>query len=633
MNHPVRRNPIATFFVGLWDVMNFTRRLIFNLVFFGFLFLLVLLFVVAIARGDGTKPLAARTTLVIAPEGTLVEQFSADPVSRSLAKAVGDKSAEEVQLRDLVRVIEAAGKDSKIERVLLNLDKLQPSGFASQREVAKALQGLRASGKQIVAFSESMSQGQYLLAAQANEVYLDPMGSVLLEGLGRYRQYFREGLQDKLGVDVHLFRVGEYKSAAEPYILDAASADAKEADLFWMNDVWQRYLADVATARKLSPAQLAAGIDTLPEGVTAAGGDLAKFALQQKLVDGLKTREQVDTLLTERGVADNDADGGFRSIDFGSYLTQLQAQHSPMDSRPQVAVVVAAGEISGGEQPAGRIGGESTAALLRQARDDEEIKAVVLRVDSPGGEVFASEQIRREVVALKQAGKPVVVSMGDLAASGGYWISMNADRIYADPSTISGSIGIFGMVPNLTRALDKIGVHTDGVGTTRFAGAFDITRPLDPAAGQVIQAVINKGYADFTGKVAQARHQSVEAIDKVARGRVWSGAQAKDHGLVDAFGGMQEAVADAASRAKLSKGKFRVRYVEKAATPFSQFMSGFAGSRLGAWMLSDSGMARALLARSLPEVDTQLRFVEDAVHDSKAGGTPVKALAYCFCGF
>ncbi|TXD43877.1 signal peptide peptidase SppA [Xanthomonas campestris] len=633
MNHPVRRNPIATFFVGLWDVMNFTRRLIFNLVFFGFLFLLLLLFVVAIARGDGTKPLAARTTLVIAPEGTLVEQFSADPVSRSLAKAVGDKSAEEVQLRDLVRVIEAAGKDSKIERVLLNLDKLQPSGFASQREVAKALQGLRASGKQIVAFSESMSQGQYLLAAQANEVYLDPMGSVLLEGLGRYRQYFREGLQDKLGVDVHLFRVGEYKSAAEPYILDAASADAKEADLFWMNDVWQRYLADVATARKLSPAQLAAGIDTLPEGVTAAGGDLAKFALQQKLVDGLKTREQVDTLLTERGVADNDADGGFRSIDFGSYLTQLQAQHSPMDSRPQVAVVVAAGEISGGEQPAGRIGGESTAALLRQARDDEEIKAVVLRVDSPGGEVFASEQIRREVVALKQAGKPVVVSMGDLAASGGYWISMNADRIYADPSTISGSIGIFGMVPNLTRALDKIGVHTDGVGTTRFAGAFDITRPLDPAAGQVIQAVINKGYADFTGKVAQARHQSVEAIDKVARGRVWSGAQAKDHGLVDAFGGIQEAVADAASRAKLSKGKFRVRYVEKAATPFSQFMSGFAGSRLGAWMLSDSGMARALLARSLPEVDTQLRFVEDAVHDSKAGGTPVKALAYCFCGF
>ncbi|MEE7561148.1 S49 family peptidase, partial [Xanthomonas sp. Kuri4-2] len=235
--------------------------------------------------------------------------------------------------------------------------------------------------------------------------------------------------------------------------------------------------------------------------------------------------------------------------------------------------------------------------------------------------------------ALKAAGKPVVVSMGDLAASGGYWISMDADRIYADPSTISGSIGIFGMIPNITRTLGKIGVHTDGVGTTRFAGAFDISRPMDPAVGQVIQSVINKGYADFTGKVAQARHQSVEAIDHVARGRVWSGAQAKERGLVDAFGGTREAVADAASRAKLTQGKFRVRYVEKAATPFAQFMNDFASSRAGAWALGDSGMARMLLARSMPEMDTQLRFVEDAVRESKAGGAPVKSLAYCFCGF
>ncbi|HBK47607.1 MAG TPA: signal peptide peptidase SppA [Xanthomonadaceae bacterium] len=633
MNQPARRNPVAAFFVGLWDVMNFTRRLILNLLFFGLLFLMLLVLVAAMARGSGVKPLQDRTTLVIAPEGKLVEQFSADPVSRALAKAVGDKAAEEIQLRDLIRAIEAAKDDKKIERVLLDLDKLQPSGFASLREVAAALQELKASGKQIVAFSENMTQAQYLLAAQASEVYLDPMGGVVLEGLGRYRQYFREGLQDKLGVDVHLFRVGEYKSAAEPYILDAASADAKEADLFWMNDVWQRYLADVAAARKLTPEQIAAGIDTMPEGIAAAGGDLAKYALQQKLVDGLKTREQLGELLAERGVADSDADEGFRNVGLGGYLAQLDARRSPMDSRPQVAVVVAEGEISGGEQPAGKIGGESTAALLRQARDDEDVKAVVLRVDSPGGEVFASEQIRREVVALKAAGKPVVVSMGDLAASGGYWISMDADRIYADPSTISGSIGIFGMIPNVTRTLGKIGVHTDGVGTTRFAGAFDISRPLDPAVGQVIQSVINKGYADFTGKVASARKQSVEAIDHVARGRVWSGAQAKERGLVDAFGGMKDAVADAAARARLTRGKFRVRYVEKPATPFAQFMSGFAGSRIGAWALGDSDLARAMLARSLPEMDTQLRFVEDAVRDAKAGAAPVKSLAYCFCGF
>jgi len=634
MNQPVRRNPVASFFIGLWDVMNFTRRLILNLLFFGLLLLILVLFVFAMGKGASSgRTLQDRTTLVIAPEGRLVEQFSADPVSRALAKAIGDNSAEEVQLRDLVRALDAAREDKKIERVVLQLDKLQPSGFASMREVAASLQELRASGKDIVAYSDNMSQWQYLLAAQAKEIYLDPMGGVVLEGLGRYRQYFRTGLQDKLGVDVHLFKVGEYKSAAEPYVLDAASPQAKEADLFWMNDVWQRYLADIATARKLDAAQLAAGIDTMPEGIAAAGGDLAKFALQQKLVDGLKTREEVEDLLADRGVADEDADGGFRSINLDEYLTQIDTRRSPVDSRPQVAVVVASGEIAGGDLPAGRVGGESTSALLREARDDDNVKAVVLRVDSPGGEVFASEQIRREVVALKAAGKPVVVSMGDLAASGGYWISMNADRIYADPSTITGSIGIFGMIPNLSRSLDKIGVHTDGVGTTRFAGAFDITRPMDPAVGQVIQSVINKGYADFTGKVADARSKPVEAVDEVARGRVWSGAQAKERGLVDAFGGLKAAIADASNRAKLGgPDKVRVRYIEKPATPFAQFLSGFAGSHAGAWMLGESGVARMMLARSMPEVNTQLRFVEDAARDPR-GSAPVKALAYCFCGF
>ena len=634
MNPPPlpRRNPIASFFVGLWDVMNFTRRLILNLVFFGLLFLVLIVMMVAMGKGaSSAKILQDRTTLVIAPEGRLVEQYSTDPVSRALAKAVGDSNAEEIQLRDLIRAIEAARDDKKIERVVLELDKLQPSGFASMREVAAALQDLRASGKQLVAFSENMGQSQYLLAAQADEVYLDPMGSLLLEGLGRYRQYFRSGLQDKLGVDVHLFKVGEYKSAAEPYVLDAASPQAKEADLFWMNDVWQRYLGDIARARKLDAAQLAAGIDTLPEGIAAAGGDLARFALQQKLVDGLKTREEVEALLTDRGVADSDADGGFRQIALGDYLTQVDARRSPIDHRPQVAVVVAEGEIAGGDLPAGRVGGVSTSALLRAARDDDDVKAVVLRVDSPGGEVFASEQIRREVDALKAAGKPVVVSMGDLAASGGYWISMNADRIYADESTITGSIGIFGMIPNFARSLDKIGVHTDGVGTTRFAGAFDVTRPMDPAVGRVVQSVIDKGYADFTGKVAQARGRDVDAIDEVARGRVWSGAHAKERGLVDAFGGLKAAIADAAGRAKLGDpDKYRVNYIEKAATPFAQFMTGFAGSRAGAWMLSDSSMARLMLARTMPEMDAQLRFVEDAVKDRN--GAPVKALAYCFCG-
>ncbi|NUO74830.1 MAG: signal peptide peptidase SppA [Lysobacter sp.] len=628
MNDTSRRGPVARIFVGLWDTMNFTRRLIFNLVFFFLLFV----FLIAVVTADRTRPLLDDTTLVIAPEATLVEQYSSDPASRALGRALGEKSGE-VQLRDLLRALDAAKDDKRINRVVLRLDQLQASGMASMRDVAAAIARVRASGKQVVAFSEAMDQRQYLLAAQANEVYLDPMGGLMLEGLGRYRLYYRQGLQEKLGVDVHLFKVGEYKSAAEPYVLDAASPEAKEADLYWMNDVWQRYLADVAKARKLDAAKIAADIDQMPAQIEAAQGDLAKYALQQKLVDGLKTREQVDDLLIERGMADEDAEGGFRQISLDGYLAQLNNASLPAaaDTRPQIAVVVAEGEISGGEQPPGTVGGVSTAALLREARDDENVKALVLRVDSPGGEVFASEQIRREIVALKAAGKPVVVSMGDLAASGGYWISMNADKIYADPSTITGSIGIFGMIPTIPRTLEKVGVRADGVGTTRFAGAFDMTRPLAPEVGQVIQSVIDKGYRDFTGKVATARKRPVEQIDGVARGRVWSGAQAKERGLVDDFGGLQTAIEDVAKRAKLGKDAYQLRYVEKSATPFERFFAGFAESRIGAaWLRSDSDLARGLIGKAMPQAAADLRFLQSSAQPTR--GVPVKSLAYCFCG-
>ena len=625
----VRRGPVASFFVGLWDVMNFTRRLILNILFFGLLLLVLMMVLASLAAGSG-RPMLPRTTLVIAPEGNLVEQYTSDPVSRAFAKSMGGRSGE-LQLRDVLRALEAARRDKNIERVYLHVDDLQAGGMASLREVADAIARLRADGKQVIAFSEQLDQKQYLLAAQANEVYLDPMGGVVLEGLSRYRQYFREGLQDKLGVDVHLFKVGTFKSAAEPYVLDAASPASKEADLFWMNDVWQRYLGDVARARKLDVAQLTASVNDLPAGVAAAQGDLAQLALRQKLVDGLKTRQQVWDLLRERGVADDNAEGGFRRIELDDYLAHLDNRLQQVVPEKHVAVVVAEGEITGGDAPPGTIGGDSTSALLRDAHDDDNVAAVVLRVNSPGGEVFASEQIRREVDRLKAAGKPVVVSMGDVAASGGYWISMNADRIYADPSTITGSIGIFGVIPTIPRALEKIGVHTDGVGTTPYAGAFDLTRELDPRVGQVIQGVIEKGYRDFTGRVAKARGRSVEQIDAIAQGRVWSGAQARERGIVDAMGGLQVALDDAAQRARLGKrGDYRVRYIEKTPTPFEKFFTGFAQSRMGAGLLAESDMARALLAKAAPQAARDLRFLEASAAERR--GSPVKAVAYCFCG-
>ncbi len=627
MNPPRTRGPIARLFIGMWDAVNFSRRLVFNL-----LFLLVVLLVLAAMFGGGKiAPPGERSALIIAPQGRLVEQYSCDPISRAFSRATNGGDCRELRLRDVLRALDAARTDKRIERVVLELDEFQPSGFASLREVAAALGKVRAAGKQVVAFGDNYGQGQYLLAAQANEVYLDPMsqGGVMLEGLAAYRQYFREGLQDKLGVDMHLFKVGEYKSAAEPYILDAASPESKQASLFWMGDVWQRMLADIGKARGIAPATLAARIDAMAEQVTAANGDLAQLALTQKLVDGLKTREQFEDLLLERGVADDNAIGGFRQVALDNYLQHLDGALPQADVRPQVAVVVAEGEIAGGDQPPGKVGGESTAELLRQARDDENVKALVLRVNSPGGEVFASEQIRREVAALKQAGIPVVVSMGDVAASGGYWISMNADRIYADPSTITGSIGIFGLFPTADRALDKIGVHTDGVGTTRYAGAFDITRPLDPGVATVVQSVIDKGYRDFTGKVAKARGRSIEQIDEVARGRVWSGEQAKARGLVDAFGGLDAALADAAARAKLGKkDTWQVRYIEQGVKPFEQWFGGFVESRVGMSLLRTSGVGEALLLQHV-KAQAPLRLLDTVMQ--QRGKVRVLPLAHCFC--
>ena len=627
MNEPRRRGPIVRLAVGLWDAINFSRRLVFNL-----LFLLVLAIVLLAMFGGGKlAPLEQRSTLVFAPEGRLVEQYSCDAFSRNLARATDSGDCREVRLRDVLRALDAARTDKRIERVALYLDNFAPSGFASLREVAAKLAALRAAGKQVVAYGDAFGQGQYLLAAQASEIYLDPMspGGVMLDGLASYRQYYREALQDKLGVDMHLFKVGQYKSAAEPYILDAASPASKEADLFWMGDVWRRMLADVGKARGLDPATLDAYANTLPEQVAGARGDLAALALQQKLVTGLKTRDEVDQLLAERGVADDNAEGGFRQVALDTYLQHLDGALPQADMRPQVAVVVAEGEIAGGRLPPGKVGGESTAALLRDALGDDDVKAVVLRVNSPGGEVFASEQIRREVEALKAAGKPVVVSMGDVAASGGYWISMNADRIYADPSTITGSIGIFGLFPTLDRTLGKLGVRTDGVATAKYAGAFDITRPLDPGVATTVQAVIEKGYRDFTGKVAQARGKSVDEIDAVAQGRVWSGAQAQARGLVDALGGLGDAVADAAARAKLGPaGHWQVRYVEEATVPLSQMLAELMQSRAGVGLLRGTGVGELLLARHLQE-QAPLRFVQDALEHR--GQARVKALAYCFC--
>ena len=602
---------------GCWRAVDFSRRLVLNMLF------LALVAIVLLAMTFSRPVLRDHTALVIAPDSKIVEQYSADAGSRAIAHAFGEHS-KEVQLRDLLRALEAVKSDRNIDRVVLRPDLIDADGFAQLREVARAIRAVRDSGKEVIAYADNLDQKGYLLAAEANQIYLHPSGTLLLEGLGHYREYFREGLQDKLGLDVHLFRVGEFKSAAEPFILDAASPEAKEEDLFWMNDLWQRYLSDIARARGIDAKALAQAIDGLADGLKADGGDDAKWALDHHLVDGLKTSDEVEAMLVAKGAADEEQHS-FRQVDLDDYLVHLGPDLPPLGAK-EVAVVVAQGEISGGRQPPGKIGGESTASLIAQARNDRHVKAMVLRVDSPGGEVFASEQIRREVELTRKAGIPVVVSMGNVAASGGYWISMDANRILADESTISGSIGIFGLVVSAPRALEKIGVHSDGVGTTRWAGAFDPTRPLDPAVGELIQTTIDHGYQQFIGNVAHARDRTPAQIDTIARGRVWSGAQAKERGLVDGFGGTREAIDTAAELAKLGKG-YAVVYVEKPMSTFERWFGGLGGDSRARALLAASGLKGVFLSS---QTQNDLAHAMDFLQARE--GKPFTAVAHCFCG-
>jgi protease-4 len=615
---PRRGGGFGRFLRGLGRGINVTRLIIINVIFFAIL----AIFLVTLLVGGHANSVDDKTVLVIAPEGALVEQYSADALSRAFARMSGD-GVKQVQVRDLVRAIDAATTDSHISQIVLRTDKLQAGGFAALREVGAALDRFRAAGKPVLAWGVSLDQGQYYLAAHADKLYVDPQGGVMATGLANYRLFYKD-LLDKLGVEVHLFRVGQFKSAAEPFILDHASPESKEADAYWLGGLWTTWIEEVAKLRHIAPAALRADVDGLAERVRDANGSLADLAVQEKLVDGVATEQQFVAMLRERGVPAGKKDQGFRQIGLDGYLANRGLTTTDMlQTGKGVTVVVAEGEITGGKQAQGSIGGDTTAALIRTVRADPRTRAMVLRVNSPGGEVYAAEQIRREVELTRAAGIPVIVSMGDVAASGGYWISMNANRIYAEPNTITGSIGIFGMFYTVPDTLAKIGVKSDGVGTSPLAGAFDITRPLDPKVSILIQSIIDKGYRDFVGNVAKARGKDFAAINAIAQGRVWTGQQALDRGLVDRIGSLDDAIRDAAQQANLGKD-FNVRYAEKPMGAFERFLTNIGDSsetRVAlSWGLRLPGWV-AELPRLAPEF---------ALFRSAEAGKP-HVYAYCFC--
>ena len=586
------RSTLARFFLGIWHLIDGTRKLVLNLVF-----LLILYFVVlAFMDTDETLIIQPDTALVVRPYGDVVEQYSGTPLDLALQQvAVQDRT--ETRLRDMVEAIRRARDDDRIVRLVLNPNNMWRIGMASLLELEAAIDDFKSSGKPVIALADNLSQQQYYLAALADEIWLHPSGMVWLDGFSVYRQFYRDGL-DKLEVEVNLFKVGEYKSAMEPFVRNDMSAEAKDANQYWIGGLWQQYLEGVSRHRGIPLENLSAAINDFANGLEAADGDFARFAERLGLVDKLLSLPEAQLALASMGAAGSGSEG-FRQVGMENYLVLTDMQYRPSSSK-KIAVVVAEGDIVRGSQPQGMIGAESMSARLRSAALDKDVEAVVLRINSPGGEVFASEKVRREVQALKEAGKTVVASMGDVAASGGYWIAMGSDEVWASPASITGSIGVFGMIPTFSRPLEKLGIHSDGVGTTALAGKLRLDRPLDPDLKRIFQHATEQTYRDFIQLVADARQMSLDEVDRVARGRVWNGVQAKDRGLIDQTGTLRQAI-DAAARIAGLGSDYDVQYEERELSAFESFlieMTGSAVARLG-WTDGGSLLSRSTLLENL----------------------------------
>jgi len=492
--------------------------------------------------------------LVIAPYGPIVEQVASP--SDPLDVLLGGGESTELYVGDLLEVLEAASKDERIKDLVLRLDNISGTGQAVLYDVGLALKKIKDSGKSIIAIGDEYSESGYYLASFANEIIMNTQGWILIDGFGRSKMYYKSFL-DKLKISFNIFRVGTFKSAVEPYLRDDMSDAAKKANLAYLDVLWSSWVDVVSKNRSLSPEDIQYLVDNTDKLVKESGKGTAEALLKYGMVDKLLSRiEQREYLLELFG--ESDSGNSFNQISGGSYFQLLQSEKETNNSNNKIAVVVARGTIVDGEQPPGLIGGDSTARIIKDAHEDENVKAIVLRVDSGGGGVFASEIIRQELIKAKEKGIKVIASMSNVAASGGYWISANADEIWASHNTITGSIGIFGMSPSAEKSLDYIGIHTDGVSTGKLDADMDPTKSLDPMLANIIQAEIEYGYDQFISLVSESRGIDKKQVDEIAQGRVWAGKTALKLGLVDKLGSLQEAIDRAAELAEIDN--FRTYY-------------------------------------------------------------------------
>ena len=524
-----------------WKLLKALQTLLFGLIALG-----LFLALIAAPFSDNASQMPEDGALVLNPSGVLVEEKTAVDPLNFLAD---DGGPSEVLLQDLVVALEQARDDPRITTLVLNLDNFGGGLMPHLEIVADGIRDFRASGKKVIAASNGYSQSSLLLAAEADEILMNPEYAVLPEGFSAYRTYFSSLLQ-RLNVTVNLFKVGQYKSAAEPYFQDRMSDEDKQARLAYLNAWWDTYTDRFETARGLPAESLNDTIDNIQAVLESASGNLGQVALNSGWVDQLMSdRERAEYLVGLIG-ADEEDEQRYRGIGFEDYLALNPTEAEA--SEHKIAVITAVGSIVDGYADAGSIGSLTLLERIQQARDDDAVKAIVLRVDSGGGSKSASEIIRQELAHAQAAGIPVVASMGSVAASGGYWISATADRIFAHQNTITGSIGIFALIPTFEKVLNEYGVFGDGVATTPLAGAASIDRGIQPIYAGLIQQVIQSGYDQFLAVVAEGRNMTPEAVNEIAQGRVWTGTKALELGLVDEIGGLDEAIQAAAELADIT---------------------------------------------------------------------------------
>lgn len=543
------------FFLFFWRGLTTLRNIFFNL-----LFLLILVVILLAIFAPDAPTLPERAPLLLPLSGSLVEQRSfLSPRDQLLG---GGNESSELVLRELIQIVDAARDDKRVTGLLLGLDHFEGGGISKMLELGTALDRFKESGKPVFALADDYSQHQYFLASYADEIYMHEMGNVAVTGYGLYRNYYKEAL-DKLQINFHVFKVGQYKDFVEPYTRDSMSAASRQHNSQWLNELWSAYSGHVEKRRGFADGTLTEWINNMADHLAEHEGNAAAMAKDFGLVDHVVSRIDRRQQLIERfGHKPNNKEE-LQYIDYRQYQKQLPAKNPGQPS--QVALVVARGTILDGEQPEGTIGGDSLSKIIRRVGQDKHVKAMVLRIDSGGGSAFASELIRREIQALRDKGITVVVSMGSVAASGGYWIALSSDEIWATPTTITGSIGVFGLFPTVEKSLANLGIHNDGLGTTDLAGQGRIDRSLGHEAANILQQNVENIYAKFIELVAQNRQSTPEDIHEVAQGRVWSGVQAKELGLVDSLGYLDDAVASAAQLAGLDD--YRVKLFERELSP------------------------------------------------------------------